>query len=116
MPTMTQRNSDDYRAGFQAGQAWAKQRASRAQLEWLEEYVRDASPESPWWESTDEGGEGLDASDHLAFTVQADSFEDDDLHTGEAFWKHVLGEEAHRIHHADFLRGFGEGAASGKLR
>jgi hypothetical protein len=107
-PTMQQTMGDDYRAGFQAGQAWAKTQASRAQLEWLEEFVSEAPPESPWWESTD--GDGLEASDYLAFAVQTDSFEDDDLHTGEAFWKHVLGEEAPRIHRADFLRGFGEGA------
>jgi len=45
---MGQPNANDYRAGFEAGQAWAKTQASRAQLEWLEEYVSDASPESPW--------------------------------------------------------------------
>jgi len=45
-----------------------------------------------------------------------DSFEDDDPHTGEAFWKRALGAEASRVHNADFLRGFGEGAVGGELR
>jgi hypothetical protein len=30
-------NSDDYRAGFRAGQAWAQRQASRLQLLCLEE-------------------------------------------------------------------------------
>jgi hypothetical protein len=112
---MQQRNSDDYRAGFHAGQTWAKHQASRAQLEWLEEYVKDAHPESPWWERMGSDGEGLDASDYLAFAVQTDSY-DDDPGAAAAFWKRALGEEAHRVHNADFLRGFGEGAVGGKLR
>jgi hypothetical protein len=101
-------SSDDYRAGFQAGQEWAKNQADRDQLERLVDHVDGAVPESPWWESTGSDGGGLDASDYLAFAAQTDSYDDDP--DAAAFWKRALGEQAHRISDETFLRGFGEGA------
>jgi hypothetical protein len=102
-------SSDGYRAGFQAGQEWAKNQADRDQLERLADHVAGAVPESPWWESMDSDGGGLDASDYLAIIVQTGSDDDDDA---AAFWKRALGEQAHRICDETFLRGFGEGAVA----
>jgi hypothetical protein len=49
------------------------------------------------------------AADNLVFAIWPKRKEDRDA-PGE-FWEQVLGDDSGRVEDADFLRGFGEGAA-----
>jgi hypothetical protein len=98
--------SSQYHDGLLAGQHWARETASAAELRRLKEMIEDSQGQNyPWWLN----GQGradpaffVDAVLYL-YSVGNDT-------TRQEFWKAVLGDDADRVLDGDFLRGFGKGA------
>jgi hypothetical protein len=98
-------SKEDYKAGFDAGQAWAKETATPKELRRVEKYIDRvaAEPTVNWWEL-----EGTWGPSFFVWVAWPDRKGDEDA--AESFWEQALGDDAERIKDPDFLRGFGDGA------
>ena len=100
-------NNEFYQAGRQAGEAWARGKATPRQLRRLEELLQNEEyhGEASWVLETYTNGLNHGISVGLAEDLNPRQ----DIETSE-FWEAVLGDDAERIEDLDFARGFVEGA------
>jgi hypothetical protein len=103
--------NEEYQAGYEAGETWAKNQGTPKQLRRLEGYVDEfARQGAEWWDvespgwAAPGGATGSFAIDVLG--LNRDNAERDDI---EGFWEQAL-DNAKRIEDADFFHGFGDGA------
>jgi hypothetical protein len=107
-----QMESEDLKAGEQAGRYWAQNRASARELENLERFLDRLDHEPSYGRNeffSDYGSSGYSTAEHLYFELYP---EDNQILDGaKEFWEGALGEEGqHHLASDDFLRGFAEGA------
>jgi hypothetical protein len=106
--------NENYQAGFEAGEAWAKGRAKPSQLRRLARYIALCGLRGEDWLSDPD-------RDQFARAVLGLGKMDDDeaVSTALEFWCDVIPyddetdqEGAELVQDDDFFRGFGEGAAA----
>jgi hypothetical protein len=103
--------NEEYQAGREAGERWAKEDATPKQLQRLEAYVTNNDNNTiGWWEIDSPCWNApFGALDRFVFAVWTDRHEDRDA--SDEFWEQALGDGKERINDCDFFHGFGDGAA-----
>jgi hypothetical protein len=93
---------EEYRAGYKAGVAWAREDARLVELLYIGNHTRvfprwwDGLAKPPFW-----------AANRLAMAAWPEAREDRGLL--QTFWEDALGGDSWRVRAPYFLRGFGEG-------
>ena len=106
--------TEEYQAGFEAGQTWAKGTAKPKELRRVAEYIDTTEREaggSYSWRDVDYPGwmAPFGATGSFVFAVWPQRNEGRDA--TDEFWEKALGDAKHRIEDADFFHGSGNGAA-----
>jgi hypothetical protein len=102
--------NEGYQAGFQAGQAWAREAATPKQLRRIAAHIDSClTGSTDWWDVDSPNWQApFGATDRFAIAARPEARRDPRVLTD--FWEQALGEDdAGRARDADFLRGFGEG-------
>ena len=104
--------NEEYQAGHEAGQRWAKEDATPKQLHRLTDHIESSRGSVSWWEIDYPGWNApWGATGYFALTVMGLDARNASRGDDEEFWERALGDEAERILDADFFHGFGDGAA-----
>jgi len=108
-----QAGTEDYKAGYQEGEDWAKSSAEARELGRLEEMRQRLATEPIYgWDfffDSTQGDRSYTTAQSLLFEIHPE--DDKDVSASEEFWECAVAEESyHQLSSDQFLQGFAEGA------